>query len=160
PGLFQLSRVGFIPGCRIIGVSRDHLDTDGFRAIVRDALHQFSTRAISEADWAAFGEILDYVPIAAGAGALLTLVEKAEQILGDECRRLHYLSVPPNAALSAVQLLRDAELVARSRIVMEKPFGTDLASAAALNFKLHEIFAEEQIFRIDHFLGKEPAQNI
>src|SRR4029077_9608515 len=50
--------------------------------------------------------------------------------------------------------------VERSRIVMEKPFGTDLASAVSLNAKLHEVFAEEQIFRIDHFLGKEPAQNI
>src|SRR5262249_38181753 len=62
PGLFQLSRVGFIPGCRIIGVSRDDLEADGFRTIVREALHQFSTRGMSEADWAAFAGILDYVP--------------------------------------------------------------------------------------------------
>ena len=73
---------------------------------------------------------------------------------------MHYLSVPPNAALSAVRLLAEADLVERSRIIMEKPFGTDLASAVALNAKLHEVFAEDQIFRIDHFLGKEPAQNI
>jgi glucose-6-phosphate 1-dehydrogenase len=73
---------------------------------------------------------------------------------------LHYLSVPPNAALSAVRILGEAGLVDRSRIVMEKPFGTDLASAKLLNAKLHDVFAEEQIFRIDHFLGKEPAQNI
>ena len=73
---------------------------------------------------------------------------------------LHYLSVPPSAALSAVRLLGEAGLVERSRIIMEKPFGTDLASAVSLNAKLHEVFAEEQIFRIDHFLGKEPAQNI
>ena len=57
-------------------------------------------------------------------------------------------------------MLADAGLVERSRIIMEKPFGTDLASAVSLNAKLHEVFAEEQIFRIDHFLGKEPAQNI
>ena len=80
--------------------------------------------------------------------------------IGAESRRLHYLSVPPNAALSAVRMLGDAGLVQNSRIIMEKPFGTDLASAVALNAKLHEVFAEEQIFRIDHFLGKEPAQNI
>ena len=73
---------------------------------------------------------------------------------------MHYLSVPPSAALSAVRLLAEAGLVERSRIIMEKPFGTDLASAVSLNAKLHEVFAEEQIFRIDHFLGKEPAQNI
>ena len=160
PGLFQLSRAGFIPGCRIIGVSRDDLDTHGFRAIVREALQQFSTRGVSEPDWTAFAEILDYVPLAAGAGPLQRSVEKAEQALGGESRRLHYLSVPPNAALPAVQMLREAELVERSRIVMEKPFGTDLASAVSLNANLHEIFAENQIFRIDHFLGKEPAQNI
>ncbi len=87
-------------------------------------------------------------------------MEKAEQALGGESRRLHYLSVPPAAALSAVRLLAEAGLVERSRIIMEKPFGTDLASAKSLNAKLHEVFAEDQIFRIDHFLGKEPAQNI
>ena len=77
-----------------------------------------------------------------------------------ESRRLHYLSVPPSAALPAVRLLAEAGLVERSRIIMEKPFGTDLASAVSLNARLHEVFAEEQIFRIDHFLGKEAAQNI
>ena len=87
-------------------------------------------------------------------------MEQAEKSIGGESRRLHYLSVPPNAALSAVRMLGEAGLVERSRIIMEKPFGTDLASAVSLNAKLHEVFAEEQIFRIDHFLGKEPAQNI
>src|SRR6185295_15086967 len=87
-------------------------------------------------------------------------VERAEQSIGGECRRLHYLSVPPNAALAAVRLLGEAGLVPNSRIIMEKPFGTDLASAVSLNKALHEVFAEEQIFRIDHFLGKEAAQNI
>ena len=57
-------------------------------------------------------------------------------------------------------MLRDADLVDRSRVVMEKPFGTDLRSAVELNRRVHETFSEEQIFRIDHFLGKEPAQNI
>ena len=84
----------------------------------------------------------------------------AEAELGPEARRVHYLSVPPNAALSAVQMLSEAGLVDRCRIIMEKPFGTDLASAVALNARLHEVFHESQIFRIDHFLGKEPAQNI
>jgi Glucose-6-phosphate dehydrogenase, NAD binding domain/Glucose-6-phosphate dehydrogenase, C-terminal domain len=68
--------------------------------------------------------------------------------------------LPPNAALSAVRLLAEAGLVDRSRIIMEKPFGTDLKSAVSLNAKLHEVFSEDQIFWIDHFLGKEPAQNI
>ena len=160
PGLYHLSSVGFIPGCRIIGVSLDDLDAEGFRKATRGALDEFSTRKMTEADWNAFAANLDYVPLAAGAHALKAAVTKAEQTFDGECRRLHYLSVPPNAALSAVRMLGEAQLVERSRIVMEKPFGTDLASAVSLNAKLHEVFDESQIFRIDHFLGKEPAQNI
>jgi glucose-6-phosphate 1-dehydrogenase len=160
PGLFRLSSAGFIPGCRIIGVSLDPIDAEGFRKIAREALDQFSSRKVTEAEWTAFAETLDYVPMAAGAAAVKLAVGKAEQKLGGESHRLHYLSVPPNAALSAVRLLADADLIGRSRIVMEKPFGTDLASAVSLNAKLHEVFSEAQIFRIDHFLGKEPAQNI
>jgi glucose-6-phosphate 1-dehydrogenase len=115
---------------------------------------------VADDDWAAFAGNLDYVSLAAGPAALAEAVARAESSIGAESRRLHYLSVPPNAALSAVRMLGDAGLVQNSRIIMEKPFGTDLASAVALNAKLHEVFAEEQIFRIDHFLGKEPAQNI
>ena len=160
PGLFHLSRGGFIPGCRIIGVSLDNIDADAFRTLAREALNQFSTREVNEADWAAFAQTLDYVPLAAGAQTLRAAVETAERILGGETQRIHYLSVPPGAALSAVHLLGEAGLVERSRVIMEKPFGTDLASAVSLNARLHEVFSEEQIFRIDHFLGKEPAQNI
>jgi glucose-6-phosphate 1-dehydrogenase len=159
-GLFYLSSAGFIPGCRIIGVSLDQIDADGFRKIAREALDKFSSRKVKDADWAAFAETLDFVPIGAGADALKAATAEAERKLGNENSRLHYLSVPPNAALSAVRLLAEADLVDRSRIIMEKPFGTDLKSAVALNAKLHEVFSEDQIFRIDHFLGKEPAQNI
>jgi len=160
PGLFHLSTAGFIPGCRIIGVSLDEIDADAFRKIAQEALGQFSTRKVKEADWAAFAETLDYVPIAAGAQALQAAVHHVERKLGGHGRRVHYLSVPPNAALPAVRLLAEADLIERSRIILEKPFGTDLQSAVSLNAKLHEVFAEAQIFRIDHFLGKEPAQNI
>jgi glucose-6-phosphate 1-dehydrogenase len=160
PGLFHLSSAGVIPGCRIIGVSLDDLDADGFRTLARGALDQFATRKNHGAAWDAFAKTLDYVPLAAGANGLKAAVERAEQTLGAGSRRLHYLSVPPNAALSAVRLLDEAGLVERSQIIMEKPFGTDLASAVLLNTELHEVFSEDQIFRIDHFLGKEPAQNI
>ena len=68
--------------------------------------------------------------------------------------------MPPKAARAVITMLRDANLVERSRVVMEKPFGTDLASAIELNDFVHETFRERQIFRIDHFLGKEAAQNI
>ncbi len=160
PGLYHLSTAGFIPGCRIIGVSLDDIDVEGFRAAARSALDEFFNRKMTDRDWQSFASSLDYVPLAAGAPALKAAVERAEQSLGTESRRLHYLSVPPSAALSAVRLLGEAGLVAHARIVMEKPFGTDLASSHELNTRLHEVFAEEQIFRIDHFLGKEPAQNI
>src|SRR6202162_1928249 len=160
PGLFQLATSGFIPGCRIIGVSLDDLDADGFRTLARKALDEFSSRKIVDGSWTAFAAGLDYVPLGAGAEALKAAVERAEQPFNGTSRRLHYLSVPPNAALSAVRLLGEAGLVERSRIIMEKPFGTDLESAVSLNAKLHEVFDENQIFRIDHFLGKEPAQNI
>jgi glucose-6-phosphate 1-dehydrogenase len=160
PGLFHLTSSGFIPGCRIVGVSMDAIDQDGFRALARKALDEFGTRKVQEADWDAFARGLDYVPLAAGAAALRSAVESAERCFDGESRRIHYLSVPPAAALSVVALLDEAGLVERSRIIMEKPFGTDLASAVALNAKLHEVFSEDQIFRIDHFLGKEPAQNI
>jgi glucose-6-phosphate 1-dehydrogenase len=160
PGLFYLSHAGFIPNCRIVGVSLDNMDADGFRAAARKALDEFSTRKVIDSDWEAWAQTLDYVPMSAGPQALKSAVQKAEASIEGEARRLHYLSVPPAAALSAVRMIAEADLVSRSRIIMEKPFGTDLSSAVALNAKLHEVFAEEQIFRIDHFLGKEPAQNI
>jgi glucose-6-phosphate 1-dehydrogenase len=160
PGLFHLINAGFIPGCRVIGVSLDELDAEGFKKVAREALDEFATRKASPSDWEAFAALLDYVPLAAGPQVLKAAVERAEQSIGAESRRLHYLSVPPSGALTVVRMLGEAGLVERSRIIMEKPFGTDLASAVSLNAKLHEVFAEEQIFRIDHFLGKEPAQNI
>jgi glucose-6-phosphate 1-dehydrogenase len=160
PGLFHLASAGFIPGCRIVGVSLDDIDAAGFRKLARSALDEFSGREISEQDWSTFADGLDYVPLKAGPTAVAAAVKKAEAAFEAESRRLHYVSVPPNAALSAVQMLGQAGLVERSRIIMEKPFGVDLDSAVTLNSKLHEVFAEDQIFRIDHFLGKEPAQNI
>ena len=160
PGMFHLSNAGFLPGYRIIGVSLDDLNDDGFRTFAREALEEFSSRKIADADWAEFAQNLRYVPMSAGPATLRAAVLEAEKAFNGESRRLHYLSVPPNAALSAVRLLGEADLVDRSRIIMEKPFGTDLASAVALNERLHEVFAEDRIFRIDHFLGKEAAQNI
>jgi glucose-6-phosphate 1-dehydrogenase len=160
PGLLHLSTAGFIPACRIIGVSLDDMDVAAFRKLARAAHDEFSIRKVDDAGWAAFEKTLDYVPLKSAPAALTEAVKRAEQALGGECQRLHYLAVPPNAALSAVRMLGDAKLVHNSRIVMEKPFGTDLASAKNLNAHLHEVFDESQIFRIDHFLGKEPAQNI
>ena len=160
PGLFHLVSAGFIPACRIIGVSLDDLDADSFRTAARGALDRFATRGAGDEAWTTFSDFLDYVPISAGPAALREAVDRARASLGDESRLLHYLSVPPAAALSAVKMLSDADLAMGSRVVMEKPFGVDLESAVDLNARLHAVFDEAQIFRIDHFLGKEPAQNI
>src|SRR5437660_617606 len=88
PGLFHLSNAGFIPSCRIIGVSLDNIDADGFRALARGALDEFSTRKVLDADWTAFSERLDYVPLAAGADVLKAAVAKAELGLGGDSRRV------------------------------------------------------------------------
>src|SRR5882757_7232673 len=77
PGLFHLSSAGFIPGCRIIGVSLDDLDGDGFRAFAREAVDRFSARNGDRADWEAFARILDYVPLRAGAASLNAAVAAA-----------------------------------------------------------------------------------
>ena len=160
PGLFHLASAGFIPKCRIIGVSLENIDAEAFRALAHQAVDQHHQHKPDESRWPAFAEALDYVPIAAGPAELKRAVARAAEAFDGEHRLVHYLSVPPAAALSAVRMLADADLAKGSRIIMEKPFGTDLESAIALNAKLHEVFSEDQIFRIDHFLGKEPAQNI
>ncbi|MDP9822174.1 glucose-6-phosphate dehydrogenase [Nocardioides massiliensis] len=171
PGLLHLFQAGLVRHSRIIGTSLDDLDTPAFVELARVACQEGSNRKVDDEQWRDFAGRLEYVPQAAGPAALRDAVIAAEKLVAEEVerehpgelaevRRLHYLSVPPKAALQVVHMLDDAGLVERARIVMEKPFGTDLASAKALNDELHEVFTEDQIFRIDHFLGKEAAQNI
>ncbi len=99
PGLFYLSHAGFIPNCRIVGVSLDDMNADGFRAAARKALDEFSTRKVVDSDWEAWAKTLDYVPISAGPQALKAAVQRAEDSIEGETRRLHYLSVPPSRGL-------------------------------------------------------------
>ena len=160
PGLYHLSSSGFIPDCKVIGVSLDSLSIEDFQALCRESLEAFTSRGVDAESWEAFKSLLDYVPLSAGAKALEKAVLTAEKSFSGESRRLHYLSVPPKAALSVIQLLGEANLINNARVVMEKPFGVDLQSAVRLNREVHKVFKEEQVFRIDHFLGKEPAQNI
>ncbi len=160
PGLFHLMTARFIPKCRIIGVSLDDITTDDFRALARKAAEMHHDHPPASGDWPALDAALDYVPIKQGPKALAEAVHRAEEALGESFQLVNYLSVPPSAALSAVRMLDEAGLAKGSRVIMEKPFGTDLESAMALNVELHKVFDEDQIFRIDHFLGKEPAQNI
>jgi glucose-6-phosphate 1-dehydrogenase len=160
PGLAHLVASELAPDIRIVGTSLEDLDDGQFRDFARQAVVEFGSHQLSAEQWDDFDDHLAYVPQAAGPEALSKAVKEAEEHLGPDARRLHYLSVPPKAAITVIQMLRDAGLVDRSRVVMEKPFGTDLASAIALNDQVHQTFSEDQIFRIDHFLGKEAAQNI
>ncbi len=161
PGMLHLFETGLVPEIQVVGTSLEDHDRDSFVELAREAVTEFGNEGDLKA-WDAFAPRLHWAPGADGAEGLRKVVADAEEASGadGESRRLHYLSVPPSAALSVVHLLEAAGLVERSRIVMEKPFGIDLESAQSLNTKLHEVFAEEQIFRIDHFLGKEAAQNI
>ena len=161
PGLLHLYSSNLLDDMRVVGTSLDDLTTEQFRTLALDAIEEFSTRSLPKDVVARFVDDLEFVPLAAGPEALGEAVRKAEESLPEGKKlRLHYLSVPPKAALAAVKTIQEAGLVEGSRIVMEKPFGTDYASAVKLNAQLHEVFAEDQIFRIDHFLGKEAAQNI
>ena len=160
PGMAYLVESSLAPKIRVVGTSLEDLTDDEFRALTKEAVEAFGTHPLTDEQWAGFANRITYVPQGAGPEALATAVKTAENELGPEAQRLHYLSVPPKAARAVITMLRDADLVDRSRVVMEKPFGTDLDSAIELNEFVHQTFRERQIFRIDHFLGKEAAQNI
>lgn len=160
PGFFQLHRAGFLPErYRIVGSASADLGDEGFRALARNALDEFSRVPVDEPTWAEFASHLAYAS-RAQPGALVSAVAAAERDLGGEPRRMHYLSVPPRAMEEIIARLIETGLSRRARVVMEKPFGTDLASAKALNASLHRCFDESEIYRIDHFLGKEAVQNV
>jgi glucose-6-phosphate 1-dehydrogenase len=160
PGMAYLVQSSLAPEIRVVGTSLEELTDDEFRKLTKEAVDDFGTHKLTDEQWKSFANRITYVPQGAGPEALAAAVEAAETELGPEVQRLHYLSVPPKAARAVITMLSDAKLVERSRIVMEKPFGTDLASAIELNDFVHETFRERQVFRIDHFLGKEAAQNI
>jgi glucose-6-phosphate 1-dehydrogenase len=160
PGLLRLSYAGLLPECRIVGTSIDDLGLADFQEFALQACREFARRDIVESHWASFKPRMHYVSQGGGPGALASTVREAEAMLSSESRRLHYLSIPPAASHAVVETLGQADLVERSRIIMEKPFGTDLPSAKGLNEAVHRIFEPEQVYRIDHFLGKEAAQNI
>jgi glucose-6-phosphate 1-dehydrogenase len=162
PGLSRLAASGLMPErFHIVGTSRRPLADDEFRAHARAAVAEFGQQAASDDAWDEFAARLSYASSDVGAAEDLSdAVERAEAAIGGESRRLIYLSVPPGAMAGIVETLGAAGLAEGARVIMEKPFGTDLASARALNHVVHGVFAEEQIFRIDHFLGKETVQNI
>ena len=159
PGLFHLFESGLMPEFRIVGCTRGELGIDALEELARTAIGGRGDPP--DELWREFAARLSCVDIAAGPENLASGVEEQRAELGDEARLLHYLSVPPAAVDSLLGLIADAGLnTDRARIILEKPFGHDLASARSLNARLHEVFAEEQVFRIDHYLGKEAAANI
>jgi len=162
PGLYHLAAAGLLPRqYRIVGTSPDHFTDQQFRDHVRDAIGQFGEREPTEDGWAAFAERLSYVVFQAHRmEELVSSVEAKVTQLG-QARLLHHLAVPPSAFPSVLRALRDSGLAGpRARVIVEKPFGSDLDSARALIELIGTAFAHEDVFLIDHFLGKEDVQNI
>ncbi len=160
PGLYHLARARLLRDYRVLGADVGEQSTDAFREQVRASVLEFGRQPADEPSLTAFLDHVDVVSIDQGPDELGRRARALLDELGADARTLHYLSVPPAAALGVVDLVARAGLVDRSRIIMEKPFGTDLRSARTLNAALHDTFDEAQIFRIDHFLGKEAALNI
>jgi glucose-6-phosphate 1-dehydrogenase len=164
PGLFHLAVAGLLPHhYRIVGSApaASALSDAAFRDHAREAVATFGQVAPEGDAWAAFEEALSFGAAGPGdPGPLVEAVAAAERTLGGRPRRLFHLAVPPAAFGDVVSLLGAAGLAEGARVIVEKPFGTDLASARALNETVHAVFDESQVFRIDHFLGKESVDNI
>jgi glucose-6-phosphate 1-dehydrogenase len=164
PGLYHLACAGLLPNnYRIIGSSPKAfaLSDAAFRDHVRDAIREFGRAAPKGASWSEFEANLSFgVADADDPSGLVAAVETAERALGGHAQRLFHPAVPPSAFPDVVEMLGRAKLNKNSRIICEKPFGHDLASARALNATIAKSFDESQIFRIDHFLGKESVDNI
>jgi len=157
PGLFHLEHAGLMPsGYTIIGTSRRGGSDGQFRDAARSAIGE-----VGGESWERFSERLRFSAFRAEeSGPLQEAVARAEEELGGAPQRLHYLSIPPDAFGDAVFALGSSGLADRARVVLEKPFGLDFESARALNVIVHEVFPEERVLRIDHFLGREAVQNL
>jgi glucose-6-phosphate 1-dehydrogenase len=162
PALFSLHRKGRLPpGFRLIGMARSEIDPAAFRAGLRAAI-----APDDDAAWASFEAHLDYLrgdPVE--LESLARLEANLEQFeTGGGANRLYYLATPPHVYADVVQQLGAARMVVPGRgwrrVIIEKPFGSGLASARELNRLLHQVLDEEQIYRIDHYLGKETVQNV
>jgi glucose-6-phosphate 1-dehydrogenase len=171
PALYNLSRERLLPGgLSVVGFARRDWSDEQFRAQMKEAVTEHSREPIQEEIWDSFARQLHYVTgTFDDLNAYLHLgerLQKQDEAHGTGGNRLFYLATPPTAYAPISQRLGEAGLVRGSRtggwarIVVEKPFGRDLPSARALNDALGMVFRERQIFRIDHYLGKETVQNI
>jgi glucose-6-phosphate 1-dehydrogenase len=161
PGMFHLAQVGLMPKrFRIVGAARHGVDPEDFREQARQAIEASGREDLSPATWDPFAESLRFVGVGDGFGALGDAIVEAREELGGEAGLLYYLSLPPRAAHATVEQLGASGLGRGARVITEKPFGTDLASARELNALLHSVFEERCIYRIDHYLGRESVQNL
>lgn len=166
PALFHLYRKRHLPaGTRIVGFARRTISDDEFKSEMRDGVETLAGGVKDEAAWARFAQSLHYVKGDLEHG---DDYRKLEQYLNStdppERARLYYLAIAPELYPSAVAYLGVAGMAdqkfGRRSIIIEKPFGRDLATARNLNAAVHAVFDESQVYRIDHYLGKETAQNI
>ena len=169
PALYNLLLDNRLPErCAIVGVARKSLDDETFRKRIRDGVDQFSRRGtVEEVIWRQFADSISYlsediIDPASGTG-LSQRLEEIEEQWGVRANRVYYLAVPPAMMEPAALMLQRMGVCkdcSRDRLVVEKPFGRDLPSARSLNQFLNSMFVESQIYRIDHYLGKETVQNI
>jgi len=172
PALFHLMQAGLLPDhWYVVGSGRTHMDDEGFRKVVRESLQSFRKTASTPASvWEKFLRRFHYLSGDSQKAKYYSLLSKRLIQLDKEHRtggnRLFYLATPPDLYPGIIHQLGEAGLnrpikgAHWSRVVIEKPFGKDLASAQALNKKVAQVFKENQVYRIDHYLGKETVQNI
>ncbi len=172
PALYNLALDRHLPpGFAIVGFARTDWSAEEFRRQARTAVEQFSRRPVDSAIWESFAASLDYVSGQYGDPEayqrLASVLDRLESQRGTGGNHLYYLAVPPSAYPPIIEQLGNGGHVAPhrngngwSRVIVEKPFGRDLASAEELNKRIHSVFDEEGVFRIDHYLGKETVQNI
>ena len=167
PALYNLALQHLLPvSFAVIGSARRRMRADEFRADLHDAVAHFSrTRPINEEVWATFAKSIDYVatPDDSSYDALREAIVRVDAEIGANGNRLFYLATPPDAYEPIVRGIGTHRLrgdTGWSRIVVEKPYGHDLASATQLTSVVQEVFREDEIFRIDHYLGKETVQNL
>ena len=139
----------------VIGVARAGWTVAQLHERARQSLEEHG--AIDEPAFAKLVSLMRYVN---GDYSQTSTYAELREKLGDAARPLHYMAIPPSLFGSVAQHLADSKCAVGARIVVEKPFGRDLASARELNRTLHSFFQESSIFRIDHYLGKEPVQNL
>jgi glucose-6-phosphate 1-dehydrogenase len=155
PALYHLVARGRLE-VPVIGVARAGWNAEQFGARVRESLSKF----VPQADKAATGRLVALLKYVDGDYREPKTFQSLRRVLGDASHPLHYLAIPPSMFPVVVTMLGSSNSAQGARVVIEKPFGRDLQSALALNQTLHQVFDESAIFRIDHYLGKEPVQNL